>query len=35
MEAVEFLRQRFRMCNSISCHECEAWDGDPESNCLA
>lgn len=34
MDAVEFLRQRARMCDAIHCHDCELWDCDPESNCM-
>ena len=35
MDAVEFLRQRARMCEAITCQACELWDGDPESNCIS
>lgn len=34
MDAVEYLRDRARMCAAISCQDCEHWDGYPESNCL-
>lgn len=34
MDAVEYLRDRARMCATINCQDCEHWAGYPESNCI-
>ena len=35
MDAVEYLRQRARMCEAIRCADCFFFDGDAEGNCMS
>ena len=35
MDAVEYLRERARMCENITCSSCYFFDGAPDGNCMS